>query len=155
MISFEVRNMNVTAARLINLLSRKSQGYITDAMRPFGLTAAEQPFFMALLHNEGVTQERLTALVGVDKSATARVVKSMEEKGFLTRVQDDADRRQNLLFPTDKAKAIAADVKAALDQFNELLTDGISPEESAALRGTLLKMVVNLNRGRQGGDRHG
>ena len=90
----------------------------------------------------------------MDKSATARVVKSMEEKGFLIRVQDDADRRQNLLFPTDKAKAIAADVKAALDRFNELLTDGISPEESAALRGTLLKMVVNLNRGKAGGDSH-
>ena len=147
--------MTLTATRLINLLARKSQGYITDAMRPFGLTAAEQPFFMALLHNEGVTQERLTALVGVDKSVTARVVKSMEQKGFLSRIQDDADRRQNLLFPTDKSKAIAEDVKAALDRFNDLLTAGIEPEEASVLRGTLLKMVVNLNHGGQDGDRHG
>lgn len=73
--------MSPSAGRLINLLARKSQGYITDLMRPFGLTAAEQPFFMALLHNEGVTQERLTSLVGVDKAATARTVKSLEEKG--------------------------------------------------------------------------
>lgn len=147
--------MNITATRLINLLARKSQGYITDLMRPFGLTAAEHPFFMALLHNEGITQERLTALVGVDKSATARVVKSLEEKGILLRIQDDADRRQNLLFPTARAKAMAEDVKAALTRFNNLLTEGMDDDETAVLLRTLLKMVDNLDRGRQGGDCHG
>lgn len=147
--------MSPSAGRLINLLARKSQGYITDLMRPFGLTAAEQPFFMALLHNEGVTQERLTSLVGVDKAATARTVKSLEEKGILIRIQDEADRRQNLLFPTERAKAISEEVKAALDQFNSLLTEGFDPEEAVTLQRMLLKMVDNLNRGRQGGNCHG
>lgn len=144
-----------SAGRLINLLARKGQGYITDLMRPFGLTAAEQPFFMALLHNEGVTQERLTALVGVDKSATARAVKSLEAKGILIRIQNEEDRRQNLLYPTDQAKAIFQDVRQALARFNALLTEGIDPEETAVLQRALLKMVDNLNRGRQGGDFHG
>ena len=146
--------MKPTITRLITLLSRKSQGYFTELMRPFGLTAAERPFYMALLTHEGITQEQLTSLVGIDKAATARAVKSLERKGFLTRTQDKADRRQNLLYPTDQAKAIFDDIKQVLLRFDSLLTEGIDPQEIEILREALLTMNQNLNRGKQGGKYH-
>ena len=46
--------MNKSIARMINLLARKSQSYIGNALCKYNLTAAEQPFFMALQHYEGV-----------------------------------------------------------------------------------------------------
>lgn len=35
--------------------------------------------------NEGINQEELSALVFLDKSLTARAIKSLEEKGFIRR----------------------------------------------------------------------
>ncbi|MGM9660896.1 MAG: MarR family winged helix-turn-helix transcriptional regulator [Faecousia sp.] len=137
--------MRYSIARMITFLARKSQGYIGSALSKYNLTAAEQPFFMALQHNAGITQEGLTTLVGVDKAATARAVKSLEEKGFLIRIQDEQDRRQNLIYATDAAKQISEAVRNELLCFNDLLIQGISEEELEIIHAGLMKMANNLS----------
>lgn len=137
--------MAKTIARMITLLARKSQGYIGNALRKYNITAAEQPFFMALRSREGVTQEELTAIVCVDKAATARAVKSLEEKGYLMRMQDPQDRRQNLLYPTPLAKQRMDAVRDELHQFNALLTQGIDPKSLEMVSAALQRMEENLS----------
>lgn len=119
--------MDKTIGRMITLLGRKSQRYIGNALSKYNLTAAEQPFFMAMHLHEGVTQEELTALVCVDKAVTTRVVKSLEEKGFLIRIHDTRDRRQNRIYPTEAARQLVDTVQKELLHFNDLLTQGIDP----------------------------
>ena len=108
------------------------------------LSVAEQPFFMALQCREGVTQEELTAMVCVDKAATARAVRSLEEKGFLRREQDESDRRQNRLYPTEQADELAVYVRDELMRFNRLLTKGIDPEALETVQDVLRQMEQNL-----------
>lgn len=136
--------MDHSIARMITLLARKSQSYIASALNKYNITAAEQPFFMAIQHHKGITQEELTALVCVDKAATARTVKSLEEKGFLVRVQDKHDRRQNRIYATDTAIQLAGAVRSELLYFNELLTRGITPEEIDIIFAGLQKMEKNF-----------
>lgn len=136
--------MGRTVGKMIALLARKNQSYLSGVLSKYNLTAAEQPFFMELQHRADVTQEELTALVCVDKAATARAVKSLEEKGFLTREQDAADRRQNRVRATDKALRLGAVVREELERFNRQLTRGIPPEELAIIRSGLERMERNL-----------
>jgi len=49
--------LNKSIGRLINLLARKSQMYLGKVLSQYNLTAAEEPFFMALQNREGITQE--------------------------------------------------------------------------------------------------
>lgn len=147
--------MSKHIARSITLLARKSQIYIGNALGKYGLTAAEEPFFMALLHHEGATQEELTALVCVDKAATARAVRSLEEKGYLVRVQDARDRRQNRVYPTDLAKRLGPEVHAELLRLNGRLTQGIAPEELETVRAALARMEENFGCAPSGGDAPG
>lgn len=137
--------MNKSIARMLTLLARKSQIYIGRILSKYNLTAAEQPFFMALHHNEGITQEELTELVCVDKSATARAVKSLEEKGYLVRKQDERDRRNNRIYLTNSAKELVFSVKSELHRFNELLINGISPQNLDIIYESLLKMEENFS----------
>lgn len=130
---------------MITLLARKSQSYIGSALSQYQITAAEQPFFMALQRREGVTQEELTAIVCVDKAATARAVKSLEEKGYLIRVQDPKDRRQNRLYPTETAKQMGDAVRDELHRFNALLTQGIDQQSLDVVSAALQKMEENLS----------
>lgn len=136
--------MDKSITRMITLLARKSQGYIGCVLTKYNLTAAEQPFFMTLQHHEGITQEELTAFVCVDKAATTRAVKSLEEKGFLVRIQDKQDRRQNRIYPTDAAKQIIDSVRKELLNFNNLLTQGIEPQSLDLVYTVLLKMEENF-----------
>ncbi|MBQ9933694.1 MAG: MarR family transcriptional regulator, partial [Ruminiclostridium sp.] len=90
--------------------------------------------------NEGYTQEELTAHVGVDKAATARAVRSLEEKGYVTRIQDPQDKRQNRVYPTESAKEIAPMVRKELYKINLALTKSFTEEESQQIYDLLARM---------------
>lgn len=138
--------MNKSIGRLINLLARKSQMYLGRVLSQYNLTAAEQPFFMVLQNYEGITQEELTAIVCVDKAATTRAVRSLEEKGYLIRINDDKDKRQKRVYPTKKAKEIGKEVRTELTKYNKLLTQGINEEDLDRLYSFLLQMEENMNK---------
>lgn len=137
--------MKRSTLRMITLLARKSQMYIGAALRhKYNISAAEQPFFMALQECEGVTQEELTEMVCVDKAVTTRVVRSLEEKGYLTRIKDAQDRRQNRIYPTALTREMGAAVRVDLLIFNDTVTRGISKEELETVQKVLVKMEANL-----------
>lgn len=132
--------MTNCVGKVLTRLARKCQIAGTNALQKYNLTAAEEPFLMATLNHEGFSQEELTLLVGVDKAATARAVRSLEEKGYLRRVQDPRDKRQNRVYPTEKAKKTGPLVKQELASINLALTQGLSREENDQLY-ALLKRI--------------
>lgn len=115
--------------RVLTRLARKCQVATGNALQKYNLAAAEEPFLRAVLNNEGFTQEELTAWVGLDKAATARAMRSLEEKGYLIRLQDPRDKRQNRVYPTDKARDVGPRVRRELANINRCLTLGLSQEE--------------------------
>lgn len=130
--------------RVLTRLARKCQVAVGLALQQYDLTAAEEPFLMHILLREGCTQEELTARVGVDKAATARAVRSLEEKGFLTRMQDPRDKRQNRVYPTDKARETGPLVKAELARINQSLAQSLSPAEEAWIYTMLAQIDQNF-----------
>ena len=135
--------MNKSLTRIVTLLARKSQMCIGNALNKYDLTAAEQPFFMALRHNEGITQDELTAIVCVDKSAATRAIKSLEEKGYIIRVKDEKDKRHNRVYQTEKAKQIGEEVAKELLELNDMITKGINSEEINIIYNALVRMNEN------------
>ena len=136
--------MEKSIPRQINLLTRKIQIYLGGTLAKYELTAAEQPFFLAVQRWEGMTQEELTAVVCVDKAVTTRVVQSLEKKGYFKRVQDQQDRRKNLIYPTETAKKQVAAVRSELHSFDRQLTAGIEEETLEMVYEALLRMEQNL-----------
>ena len=136
----EVLTMANCVGRVMTRLARKCQIAVGNALQQYNLTAAEEPFLMSVLNNEGLTQEELTAYVGVDKAAASRTVRSLEEKGFLVRVQDPKDKRQNRVYPTDKAREVGPKVRKELYKINLALTKSFSEEESQQIYDLLARM---------------
>lgn len=124
--------------------ARQGQLCIGSRLEKYGITAAEEPFFMAIQKHDGATQEVLTSLVGVDKAATARAIASLERKGYLTRQQDRKDRRQNHIYAADKALEIGTEVQEELMRLNDEILNGISKEDQMVMYKALLKMEENL-----------
>lgn len=115
--------------RIITILSRNIQQELKEVVEPFGLTTGEEPYFMELVYEEGLTQDELTSRVNVDKSATARVVKTLEEKRYLKREIDKDDRRNKRLYLTEEARAKYEPLVNELQQYNLKLTEGWTEEE--------------------------
>ena len=140
----EVLTMANCVGRVMTRLARKCQIAVGNALQQYNLTAAEEPFLMSVLNNEGLTQEALTAYVGVDKAAASRTVRSLEEKGFLVRVQDPKDKRQNRVYPTDKAREVGPKVRKELYKINLALTEDLTQEEDDQVYHLLVRIEENF-----------
>lgn len=136
--------MGKTIGRMITVVYRKSQSYLSLALSKYNLTMAEEPFFAALQENDGVTQEEISSLLSIDKAATSRAVKSLEEKGFLKRTQAGHDRRQNRIFLTEAGRQRWSDVHSELIRYNSLLMQNIDKDIQDIIYDSLLVMEENI-----------
>lgn len=138
--------MDTSITRQVIFTARQSQLCIGSRMEKYGITAAEEPFFMAIQSHAGAAQETLTSLVGVDKAATTRAISSLERKGYLIRHQDEEDRRQKRIYATEKALSIGMEVHRELLHLNDEIMSGIPKEQQRIVYDALLKMEENLKR---------
>jgi DNA-binding MarR family transcriptional regulator len=126
-------------------VSRKAQICVGAVVKKYNITVAEEPFFMAINSHDGSTQEELTALVGVDKAMTTRVIHSLESKGLVKRVQDAKDKRQNRIYKTDKVNEISEIVLRDLLQLNQIFTTGIDSDDLDNFMRTLAVLEDNIS----------
>lgn len=137
-------SMDKSITKQLIYTARQAQLCIGIRMEKYGITAAEEPFFMAIQRYKGATQEELTSLVGVDKAATARAISSLERKGYLTRQRDETDRRQNRIYAADQALNMGTEVREELMRLNNEILNGISEGDRTIMYRALLKMAENL-----------
>ena len=102
-----------------------------------GLTHPEIQALRYIARQGGISQAVLTARLGVDKAAVARVLKSLEEKEYIYRETDPEDKRAKRVYPLDKAQSIKDDALSAETLFYRWLLADLSPEEQEALQNTL------------------
>lgn len=114
-----------SVGKLISILYRQSHVYINYALKDLNISSSEYIFMVELYNNEGISQEELSSLLLIDKAATARALKSLEEKGLVVREKNLIDKRANKVFTTDKGKSYKGTIYSALRGWTKLLTNGM------------------------------
>lgn len=136
---------NVRILRLIAFIARKQQSKISKMMTKYNLTAGEFPIYMAICNNKGFTQEQISEYVYVDKGFTARVLKSLEDKGYIYREKDEKDKRINHVYPTKLALSFHKEVSELLSDNNKSATKDFSLEERLQFKEYLTKLDEALD----------
>lgn len=135
--------------RQIAVLHRKTQVFWTEWLNRQQITAAEYPIMIYLLDQdkqETASQDEVAQHLMVDKSAVARAVQSLLDKGFITREKDATDRRINRIILTEKGKNTKESIYTGIDVLNNRLLDGFTVEEKNALVGFLDRMTENMKK---------
>jgi len=127
----------------LSLLYRSNQIWIQERSAPLGVLAGSYPFFFHLFHHPGQTQEELSRRIMIDKAFTARVVKRLEEAGFLRRERDPRDRRLLKLSLTPAGEAVVPRLHAIMQERMDLLTAGFTGEEKKMVTSLLGRMTCN------------
>ena len=82
--------------RQINITSRCATLYRERQLAGTGLSGCHTPYLLALYRRPGISQEELARDLNVNKSSVTRQLSAMEEKGYVRREPDPADRRSLL-----------------------------------------------------------
>ncbi len=136
--------------RSLNVISRCNALFRAERLAGTGIDPYNYFYLFYICHNPGTSQDTLARALYVNKSSVTRHLTHLEQAGFLTRTPDPADRRVLLLHPTDKAREILPFLREISRDWNETLTDGFTPEETAQFESLLARALENAKRAAKG-----
>ncbi len=117
----------------LNLTARCSLAYRDERLADFGLGDAQFAYLLRVCSEPGITQEQLSKRLCIHKSNVARQVAALEERGLISRREEEGDRRLRRLYPTERAEEILPEVRAVLRAWREYLTADLTDSELALL----------------------
>ena len=115
-----IRKMS-TVSRCINIYRSKHS--------PEDLPGIYHGYVFAIINNPGMPQEWLAKHMFFNKSTVARHMVQLEKSGYITRKTSLKDKRELLVYPTDKMKDIYTDIRQITINWNNTIAEAISREE--------------------------
>lgn len=98
-----------------------------------------------LARQEGIRMRDLADALRVDASTATRTVDRLVEAGLAERCGDPADGRRVVVHPSDKGRALHAELAEARDRTMERMLQGFSPEERRHLADLMERFVHALD----------
>ena len=144
--------MQTFANRYISILYRYSQRYFSQRLREEGtpLELGQMPCMMRVLREPGLTQEAISAQLGMDKGTVARSLCTLERQGYILRREDPEDRRVNHIYPTQAGECLLQVLLRHFTDYQEMLFRGFSPEDQGQAMDLLRRMQANVARQMEG-----
>jgi DNA-binding MarR family transcriptional regulator len=143
--------MEASLGRWISIIHRYGQSYLEKQFGGLDVGYGHIAFIRALSRRDSLSQEELSEVLSIDKTTTARAIKTLVELGYVARSPDSTDRRIYRLSLTAKAKAITPLIKESLRTLSEVLSSGLSENERQLVLGLLKRMAENAKEFKENG----
>ena len=137
----------------LNTISRCQAAYRAERLPE--LSPFHHAFVFAVCKNPGKSQEDISRALAVNKSTAARALSRLEETGYIKREPNPDDKRELLIYPTDKMTEILGSVRRISSEWNALISEGISEDELAVFESVMERMEKSARAAieREGGEK--
>lgn len=126
--------------RSISYLYRKSGTYFASEFKKMGISPTQSIILIGIYRHEGVNQSTLGDIISILPSVASRVLRELEDKGYISKERDEQNRRNYNLYLTPAGRDIAEQSMMIQKDYWEMLLDGFTPEEAATLNQLLARM---------------
>ena len=118
-------------SRLISILHNQKNSYMNVQLKEFGLSHGQAITLKIIYEENNIKQEYLNKRLQIDKSAVTRILKTLEDKGFIIK-------------KTSKEEELYPKIKDVIKETTEMMIKDIDQNELILLEELLLKMKMNL-----------
>jgi MarR family transcriptional regulator, organic hydroperoxide resistance regulator len=136
----------------LRITHRMMQRALQAKIAPAGATLGMWYFLRALWTEDGLTQRELSDRTGTMEPTTMSAIQSMEEKGLVTRVRNEKDRRKINVFLTERGRALEQELLPVAASVVASSVQGFSEREVALLIDLLHGVQRNLEKVEASGD---
>ncbi|WP_158590462.1 MarR family winged helix-turn-helix transcriptional regulator [Noviherbaspirillum cavernae] len=117
----------------IGNVSRLWRDRVNQRLKPLGLNQSKGRALLYLSRvPDGVTQVDLARVLGIEAPTVTRLVKQLEDAGWLTRRTSPEDARRKMLHVTAKAKKIIVRIDEEIRQLRAATVGRLTNEQAAA-----------------------
>lgn len=94
--------------------------------------------------NEGVNQNAICSILNEDKITVSKAVKRLSTDGYIEKIKSIEDKRNSLIFITDKGREIREKLMEIFDHVNEVLLSDLDEDERQSFEKTLAKVYNSV-----------
>ena len=120
-------------------ISRMYNSYTNEV----GLTVPAAYVLLLLSAKKGTLSTQIAPLLGMEAGSITRLLKSMEEQGFIARKSDQEDKRQVSVYLTQEGMKKRFKAKKIVKFFNDKIDSNISPDSLDNFL-TVLDQIVGI-----------
>lgn len=133
-------------------LARAHRAYAAGMLRSLGLHPGQELLLMQLLDRDGQRQSELLDNVGLNHSTVSRSLSRMQEAGLLTRRRAGHDRRVQLVWLTDKGRALREPIETMWCTLEQISTQNMDAQaiESFIVMARTVEKSISHHRDRSG-----
>lgn len=116
----------------------------TFSEKGFGITPEQYLILDLLIENGELYQRQIAEITLKDRANVSRIVKILEDKGLINRIEAVNGRRIFKILPTEKGKELRDLIKPTTLEIRRIITENISEEELVTTLDTLQKVYDNV-----------
>ncbi len=113
-------------------------------LEKYGLVKGQAQLLSVIRQSEGCTQKDLAEFFNVKYSSMSQRINKLESLGYVTRVHEDGNFKNNRIYITKEGKLAATQCKRILAEVEKKLYKGISKKDVQTFEGILIKMINNI-----------
>lgn len=118
--------------------------FLNCRLKEYDLNAGQFMVINALTKEDGLSQEAINEGLQFDKGFLAKIAKSLEQKGYITRKVNQEDKRAYKLFLTAKAESFKPTMFEILTEWDNAILEGVPESEMEVLKNTLDNMLERV-----------
>ncbi|WP_020613782.1 MarR family winged helix-turn-helix transcriptional regulator [Sediminispirochaeta bajacaliforniensis] len=135
----------------ISILHRQAQIYLNRELKPYGLSSSEYIYLVNLgAEGDGINQKHLSDMIIIDDALTTRVMKNLENKGYIIREKSQIDKRSYNIRLTKKGIEIQPIILKVLKNWTDIIGEGMNDAERDSIIQKLTVMSHNALKVTQG-----
>jgi len=130
------------AIELLFFAYRDFTGEADEILKTYGFGRAHHRVIYFVGRNPGITVNGLLAILKITKQSLSRVLGQLIDEGFVEQMIDQNDRRRRMMWLTEKAEHLDAELTAAQSR---LLSSAFADAGDDAVNGfrTILRKIIN------------
>lgn len=117
--------------------------YVKKQLEPFHLAPEQNLIMLMLWKKDGISPNEFSFKLNKDKANIARMIASLEKKGYITKEDDPSDKRTFKVHLTEEGKHLESLVLPVLRKTHQTVINGISEEQLVELQNLISKMINN------------
>ncbi len=119
--------------RFVNRTARCFTLYRNNQLENEGINGYQHLYIIKICKQPGISQDALVREIYVNKSSVARQLSLLEQNGWIRREPWPEDRRQLLVYPTEKALRLYPKVLQVRESWNQRLLEDFAEDEKNLL----------------------
>jgi DNA-binding MarR family transcriptional regulator len=120
------------------------KGKLQKSLKNYDISLDQWIILSRIYQNEGSNQKKLAEVSNKDRAVITRILNILENKGLIERKNSHHDKREFLIYLTDKGNDLYGETSAIISQNSQKINSIFSDSELEQFKSLLDKLSSNL-----------